>query len=161
MNSQTDIHLLSRGVAASRARMMISAATSSPRRPRSIQFKYECSARWRTGFIRLSRISCDAASARRGSDPARVISLSNPVVVARHSRIWRSTCVQATAREIESALNSKANRTERQARVPGLSVVGLFVLFVLSTMTSVDPPFNSFCFAKSKSSASFPLDKPS
>ena len=135
MKSQTDTHLLSCCNAASRACMMISAATSSPRRPRSIQFKSECSARWRTGLIRLSRISCDAASARRGSDPARVISLSNPVVAARHSRIWRSTCVQATAREIESALNSRANRIERQARVPGLFKVRLFLL---SVMTSVE-----------------------
>jgi hypothetical protein len=158
MNSQTDTHLLSFGDAASRACMMISAATSSPRRPRSTQFKSECSARWRTGFIRLSRISCDAASARRGSDPARVINLSNPVVAARHSRIWHSTCVQATAREIGSALNSRANRTERQARVPGRFVIRLFAL---SVMTSVDAPFNSFCFAKRKSSASFPLLKPS
>jgi hypothetical protein len=147
MKSQTDTHLLPFRNAMSRACMMISAATSSPRDPRSTQFKSECLARWRTGFVRLSCISRDAASARRGSDPAIVINLSNPVVAARHSRIWRSTCVQATAREIESALNSRANRTERQARVPGL----------FGSLSSVDGPFNSFCFAKRKSSASFPF----
>jgi len=145
MKSQTDTHLLSFRDAVSRACMMIIAATSSPRHPRSTQFKSEWFARWRTGFVRLSCISCDAASARRGSDPAMVINLSNPVVTARHSRIWRSTCVQATVREIASALNSRPNRTERQARVPGLFG---------SPLSSVDGPFNSFCFAKRKSSVS-------
>src|SRR6267142_2051296 len=55
--------------AASRACMTRSTATSSPRRPRSMQCKSECFARWRTGVPELSRISCHAASARRGSDP--------------------------------------------------------------------------------------------
>jgi hypothetical protein len=87
-----------------------------------------------------------------------VISLSNPVVAARHSRIWRSTCVQATAQEIESALNSRANRTERQARIPALFKTGFFAS---SVVTSVGAPFNSFCFANWRSSASFLLVKPS
>ena len=149
MKSPTDTHLLlcvggCAATAASRACIIISAATSSPRRPRSTQCRSELFARWRTGFAPLSCISRDAASARRGSEPASVTSLSKPVVAARHSRMWRSTCVQATWREIESALNSRANRTARHAREPGLSPA-----------FSSGLPFNSFCFANSKSSSSF------
>jgi|SRR6267142_858726 len=63
-------------------------------RPRSMQCKSEYFARRRTGVSELSGISChrDAASARRGSDPARVINLPNPVVATRHERMWPLTC---------------------------------------------------------------------
>ena len=136
---QIDTHLLSFYDTVSQACMMISVATSSPCHPQSTQFKSEWFARWHTRFVQLSCISCDAASARRGSDLAIVINLSNLIVAARHSCIWCSTCVQATAQEIASVLNSRPNQTERQVRV-----LGLFRLPLLS----VDRPFNSFCFTK-------------
>jgi hypothetical protein len=71
--------------AASRACMTRSTATSSPRRPRSMQCKSECFARWRTGVPELSLISCHAAFGQEEFRSSK--GLRNPAVTARHSRM--------------------------------------------------------------------------
>jgi hypothetical protein len=133
--------------ALSRACIRISAAMSSPCCPQSTQCKSEWLARWCTGFTILSCISSDAASASRGSDPEKVTNVLHPVVVARHSHMWRSICLQATSWKFEDKSNSRVNRTERHAREPGPE---------LSFFISLSFPSNSFCFAKSRSSLSSP-----